>query len=360
MEALLVPKNLVIKSHKGPYEVNFTEDLLSDVRPLFTGEPHFIVYEKVAKLYNKELSSIIDHANTILVQATEDNKSLDQVSNIVNQLVKNKIRRTHHIVAIGGGIIQDLSCFIANTILRGVRWEFVPTTLLAQADSCIGSKSSINVGDAKNILGTFYPPSRIWIDSTFLRTLHIDEVHSGIGEILKVHAIESPAEFDRVGDSFELMVNDFEVLENFVYSALLIKKRFIEVDEFDIGIRNIFNLGHSFGHAIEAATTFGVPHGIAVSMGMHVACSISVAQGFLTQEHATRMQCVLAKNFSTYASTVIPVDQVLSALLKDKKNSSTELGLILPIGKNVEIQKIMIKPDLLFQDQCTEALAALK
>jgi 3-dehydroquinate synthase len=360
MGASLVPESLLINSHKGQYQAHFKNDLLRDVQPLLTNEPHFIVDENVARIYGEQLSAIVNHPNTILVQPTEEFKSLDVVSKIIQRLVANKIRRNHTIVAIGGGITQDLTCFTASTILRGVDWVFIPTTLLAQADSCIGSKSSINVGDSKNIVGTFYPPKKIWIDTSFLRTLHQDEIRSGIGEILKVHAIESSDEFDRAAISFELMLKDFDVLEQFIHSALLIKKRFIEIDEFDAGIRNIFNLGHSFGHAIEAATSFGVPHGIAVSMGMHIACSVAAARDLLRESHAERMQLVLAKNFSPYASVEIPIDSMMSALMKDKKNSSNELGLILPMGEQAEIKKIMIAPDAQFQQQLADSLSALR
>ena len=360
MEASLVPESLVINSHKGQYQAHFKNDLLRDIRPLLANEPHFIVDENVARIYKDELSSILAHPNMILVQPTEELKSLDVVSKIIQRLVANKIRRNHTIVAIGGGITQDLACFTASTILRGVDWVFVPTTLLAQADSCIGSKSSINVGDSKNIVGTFYPPKEIWIDTAFLRTLHQDEIRSGIGEILKVHAIESSDDFDRAAHSFELMLKDFDVLEQFIHSALSIKKRFIEIDEFDAGIRNIFNLGHSFGHAIEAATMFAVPHGIAVSMGMHVACSVAAARGLLQASHAERMKLVLAKNFSPYASVQIEIQPMMAALMKDKKNSTSELGLILPMGERAEIQKIMIKPDAQFQQQLAASLIALR
>ena len=201
---------------------------------------------------------------------------------------------------------------------------------------------------------------QFWIDTTFLRTLHQDEIRSGIGEILKVHAIESSEEFDRAAESFELMLKDFDVLEQFIHSALFIKKRYIEIDEFDVGIRNIFNLGHSFGHAIEAATMFAVPHGIAVSMGMHIACSVAAGRGLLQASHAERMQGVLSKNFSPYASVQIPIQPMMAALVKDKKNSSIELGLILPIGDRADIKKIMIEPDAQFQQQLADSLSALR
>lgn len=167
MEASLVPESLVINSHKGQYQAHFKNDLLRDIRPLLANEPHFIVDENVAHIYGEQLSSIVNHPNTILVQPAEEFKSLDVVSKIIQRLVANKIRRNHTIVAIGGGITQDLACFTASTILRGVDWVFVPTTLLAQADSCIGSKSSINVGDSKTLLELFIHQKKFGLTQHF-------------------------------------------------------------------------------------------------------------------------------------------------------------------------------------------------
>jgi 3-dehydroquinate synthase len=341
MVALHVPDSISIQSHRGIYEARFTPDLLTNPSVLLEGEPHFIIDSNIAHLYAKQLHSILAHPNVILVDATEQNKSLDSASQIITSLVAQKTRRNHHLVAIGGGIIQDSVCFIASTLLRGVSWQLVPTTLLAQADSCIGSKSSINVGDAKNIVGTFYPPTKIYIDQNFLRTLHQNEIHSGIGEILKVHAIDSAESFNRVA------------------SSLAIKKRFIEIDEFDEGIRNIFNFGHSFGHAIESATNFGVPHGVAVTMGMDVACQIAASRNLLPSNESTRMRTALKKNYQTFAHVPIPLDASMNALLKDKKNSSTELGLILPMGEQAKIEKVMIPPNEEFVDQFRHALGAI-
>ena len=359
MVALHVPDSIAIQSHRGIYEARFTPDLLTNPSVLLEGEPHFIIDSNIARLYSKQLHSILAHPNVILVDATEQNKSLDSASQIITSLVAQKTRRNHHLVAIGGGIIQDLVCFIASTLLRGVSWQLVPTTLLAQADSCIGSKSSINVGDAKNIVGTFYPPTKIYIDQNFLRTLHQNEIHSGIGEILKVHAIDSAESFNRVASSLDAITKDLDALQPFIYSALAIKKRFIEIDEFDEGIRNIFNFGHSFGHAIESATNFGVPHGVAVTMGMDVACQIAASRNLLPSNESTRMRTALKKNYQTFAHVPIPLDASMNALLKDKKNSSTELGLILPVGEQAKIEKVMIPPDEEFVDQFRHALGAI-
>jgi len=357
MGASAVSEKLVIQSHKGPYTVSFDDRLLHDPACLMKGEPHFLVDANVARLYAKNLRDILAHPNTIIIEATEGNKSLETVIPIFERLVQNKVRRGHILVAIGGGIIQDITCFIASTLLRGLPWRFAPTTLLSQADSCIGSKSSINLGATKNILGTFNPPQEIFVDTGFLDTLELKEIQSGVGEIVKVHAIDGAASFDRLAADFDRLFTDRVVLLKYIRSALLIKQRFIEEDEFDQGIRNIFNYGHSFGHAIESASEYAVPHGIAVAMGMDMANHIAAARGLLPEVHCQRMHATLRKNYGDYAKTPIPLDAMLSALMKDKKNTSTMLGLILPLGADAAIQRVQVSPDGAFRSQCAVFLA---
>lgn len=350
---------LTINSHKGPYVVHFVEDFLGTPRPLSEGDPHVIIDANVARIYKADLGSVLSHPNTIILDATEYTKSLQQIIPVIDLLVQHKIRRTHHLVAIGGGVIQDVTCFIASILLRGIDWHFLPTTLLAQADSCIGSKSSINLGSAKNIVGTFYPPRTVWLDASFLASLGDSELRSGIGEILKVHAIDSPGSFDSVAAEYESMLSDPMVLRKYIRESLLIKKRFIEVDEFDTGVRNIFNFGHSFGHAIETATNFGVPHGIAVTMGMDIACQVSHARGSLPTEHLNRMRGHLRKNYLPFRNVEIPVNDMLNALMKDKKNTTTLLGLILPVGDPPIIERVEILPDETFSKQLVAAVSSL-
>lgn len=350
---------LIIQSHKGSYSVHFDEALLSNPARLLEGEPHFLIDANVARLYKAELQSVLTHPNTIVIEATETNKSLEKTIPIFERLIFNNIRRDHVLVAIGGGVIQDVTCFIATTLLRGLPWRFIPTTLLAQADSCIGSKSSINLGSTKNILGTFNPPQNIIICTGFLKTLKDTDTRSGIGEIIKVHAIDGVKAFDRLAADFERLFEDQAVLVKYIRSALLIKKRFIEEDEFDRGIRNVFNYGHSFGHAIESATNYVVPHGIAVTIGMDMANHIAVERQLLSKEHYQRMHTTLHKNYDKYARTTISIDEMFSALMKDKKNTTTMLGLIFPTGVDAAIQRAQIPPDSQFRFQCARFLKEL-
>lgn len=359
MEALPVFEQLTIQSHKGPYTVEFNDRFLLEAEDLPGAGNHFLIDANVARLYAPELATVLSHPNTIVIEANEENKSIEKIVPVIERLVHNKIRRDQTLIAVGGGVIQDITCFIASTLLRGLKWKFFPTTLLAQADSCIGSKSSVNLGATKNILGTFYPPKQISINTAFLETLTRKEIQSGLGEIIKVHAIDGVAAFDRLASDFQRLDTDRLALMKYVRAALLVKQHFIEEDEFDLGVRNIFNYGHSFGHAIESATQYNVPHGIAVTMGMEIANSVAVQRGLLPDAHYLRMHKVLRQNYAAHAKTTVPTEEMLSALMKDKKNTTTMLVLVLPVGEDAKIQRVQVAPDGVFRTQCVQAIKAL-
>ncbi|MEK7862885.1 MAG: 3-dehydroquinate synthase, partial [Chloroflexota bacterium] len=262
---------MVIQSHRGPYTVDFDDDALAHLDADVPAGAHFLVDARVAELHGADLRRVLASRSVLTIAATEAAKSLDRFPAYVERLVERGVRRGHVLVVVGGGITQDIACFLAATLLRGLEWRFYPTTLLAQADSCIGSKSSINVGEIKNVLGTFTPPSRIVIGGRVLATLDERDLRSGIGEMLKVHAIAGPDAFDRIAADYPRLLSDPALLRSYIRASLEIKRRIIEEDEFDRGIRNVMNYGHSFGHAIESATAYAVPHGIAVTIGMDMA-----------------------------------------------------------------------------------------
>jgi len=330
MVGFLVSDCIKIQSHKGYYTAGFIQagmDVLNN-KPIENAI--YIIDKNVAELYKSRLNNIVNSGRVLLIEATEKNKSLDKFPEYVNALVDLKVRRGQPLVAIGGGIIQDITCFLATTMMRGLPWIFYPTTLLAQSDSCIGSKSSINSGEVKNILGTFTPPNKVVIDVGFLQTLEQKDIYSGIGEMLKVHAIDAPDSFNSISNNYDNILLDSEVMEEFIHNSLLMKKKLIEIDEFDEGPRNVMNYGHSFGHAIESATNYTIPHGIAVTIGMDIANFVAAELNVSTSEHFERMHGVLDKNCSLFRHVDVELKLMLNALSKDKKNSATQLRLILP------------------------------
>ncbi len=346
---------LEIRSHRGPYTVAF-EPAGAEGFAAPGSHFHAVVDARVARLHDRRLENILASPSVFLLEATEEAKSLDRFPAYVEHLVARGVRRDHALIAVGGGIVQDIVCFLAATLLRGLPWRFYPTTLLAQADSCIGSKSSINCGRAKNILGTFTPPERVVVDVRFLDTLDERDVRSGLGEMLKVHAIEGPAAFDEIAAAYPTLFADKAAMQRFVRRALEIKKRYIEEDEFDRGPRNVFNYGHTFGHAIEAATGFAVPHGIAVTLGMDMANFVAARLGVGTESHFARMHPVLARNFRGFERHPVPLAPFLAAIAKDKKNlGQASATLILP-DREGRIEKGTYPNDARFAAFCAEYL----
>jgi 3-dehydroquinate synthase len=338
MVASVVSKFININSHKGEYTVSFISDNIDKLNSQFSHDNFYIVDQNISKIYKHYLSNILNSNRVLIIEASEKNKSLDKFPIYVDKLIEARVRRGQNLIAIGGGIIQDITCFLATTMMRGLPWFFYPTTLLAQSDSCIGSKSSINSGEVKNILGTFTPPNKVIIDINFLKSLEEKDILSGIGEMIKVHAINSPESFDLLSENYENIKTDPFLMEKFIYQSLLMKKKLIEIDEFDLGPRNLMNYGHSFGHAIETATNYEIPHGIAVTIGMDIANFVAASIGISSQEHFERMHTMLDKNCSSYRHIKINPELIVSALNNDKKNSPTQLRLILPNKKgNISI-----------------------
>jgi 3-dehydroquinate synthase len=320
-----------IHSHKGAYIVEFDEACIERFTEYDFEKTHFIIDRKVAQLYRDQLKSVLSAHSVLLLDALETNKSLEKLPDYVDFLVNNKIRRHHTIVAVGGGIIQDITSFLAATLLRGIEWIFYPTTLLSQTDSCIGSKSSINCRGSKNILGTFTPPKKILLSTTFLSTLELRELKSGVGEMLKVHAIAGPSDFQSIATVYNHLFSDSDMMMKKIKRSLEIKKKYIEKDEFDKGPRLIFNYGHSFGHAIESATNFAIPHGIAVSIGCDMANYCAYRLGISTEAIWKSMSPTFKANYLGYETVDIFFEPFLSALGKDKKNEgSNSFSLILP------------------------------
>ncbi len=328
MVVLLVSKQIKINSKSGVYSVFFNDNLLNNLK--INPKAIYIIDEKIKKLYYSELKNLINNSKCLFIKATENNKTLEKMPRYITELVKMGIKRDSTLIAIGGGIIQDITCFISSTLMRGIKWEFYPTTLLAQADSCIGSKSSINTKEIKNLVGTFNPPKKIIINMNFLKTLSNSEILSGIGEMLKVHAIDSPASFKRISINYDNMFKDKKILRKLLYDSLHMKKKIIEVDEFDKGIRNKMNYGHSFGHAIETATNYKIPHGIAITIGMDIANFVSKELKILDSDIFYERHVALSKNFKKFNTTQIKFDLLFKALSKDKKNVGNKLKLILP------------------------------
>lgn len=349
---------LCINSHRGPYKVDFVDSIEGSPPPSCEGY-HILIDEKVLGMHRQRLKSLLEPAKSIVpITALEESKALENMPELIARLTTSGVRRNQTLLAIGGGIIQDISCFLATNLFRGLKWSFYPTTLLAQADSCVGSKSSINCLSFKNLLGSFCPPQQVIIDPNFTSTLSSLDIKSGIGEMLKVHAIAGSKAIAEIVKDYPRIVDETKTRKTYTYRSLAIKKPYVEEDEFDRGARNIFNYGHSFGHALEAATHFAIPHGIAVTIGMDLANFLAFNYDVAPRSFFAALHPCLATNYVDYSKTVISVDAMLTALHYDKKNSSAgQFTLIVP-GKSGEIHKRNFALTSKFRDVCAQYFAA--
>ena len=324
--------NFTVKSIVHNYDVQFIDDtkqtLLNELKP---GD-YIIIDNKIRDLYKTDLEDILNQFSHIGVDAGETQKSYHGVIPIMDRLINNGFRKNHRLVAIGGGITQDITAFIASIMYRGVDWFFFPTSLLAQGDSCIGSKTSINFQEYKNLVGGFYPPNKIFINLSFLDTLSLPELKSGLGEMLHYFIVSSEEDFTRFKTEYSAALQDKTVLTGIIARSLAIKKSYIEIDEFDKKERQVFNYGHSFGHAIESLTNYAIPHGIAVSYGMDIANFISVKKGYISEDTRQNIRELVAQIWEGTTIKNISLEKFIAALTRDKKNVGKELGLILNKG----------------------------
>lgn len=324
--------NFKIKSSIHDYDVQFITDTAKVLNDELQPDDYVIIDNKIIQLYKNVLGTILKVTKHIGIDASETQKSYQGIIPIIQELIDNGFRKNHRLVAIGGGITQDVTAFISSILYRGVSWLFFPTTLLAQGDSCIGSKTSINFAQYKNQVGGFYPPQKIFINVDFLNTLSNLDIKSGLGEMCHYFPIAGEKDFKRFKQDYPAALQDKEVLKGLIARSLEIKKKYIEIDEFDQKERQVFNFGHSFGHAIESLTNYRIPHGLAVSYGMDMANFVSVKLGFIPEEIRIEMREVLEKIWEGTYINDISIDKFKLALSKDKKNVGKELRLILNKG----------------------------
>ena len=338
MEASQLYKTIKIISSVHPYTVSFTNTLKKVLVKIIQPGDILIVDAFILSSYNALFDDIKNEI--ISIKPSEKEKSYLAIEKTINQVVSKGFRKNNKLIAIGGGITQDITSFIAFILYRGVSWIFFPTNLLSQCDSCIGSKLSVNLGTYKNLLGGFYPPKEIYIDTGFLKTLNQQNILSGLGEMLHYFLVSGSTDAKLFKEKVLGVKKNLAKINSLIYRSLQIKKVMVEVDEFDQGPRNVFNYGHTFAHALESVTKYSIPHGISVSLGIDLANLISVDLGLVSMEERNQMRELCEMVFSDITIPNIDQEAFKNALKKDKKNVGDDLGLILTKGMGKMFKRI--------------------
>lgn len=261
----------------------------------------------------------------------EKSKTMKTLLSLVEQLTDLGADRHTALIALGGGVTGDLTGFLASIYMRGLPYFQIPTTLMAQVDSSIGGKTGIDLPQGKNLLGTFYQPQAVFIDLDFLKTLEEKEVLNGLAEVIKYGIIEEPQILTVLEQEGEAVKNrDPKVLEKLIGRCCRIKKRIVEMDEKESGLRRILNFGHTLGHALEAESGYTLSHGQAVGIGMVFASTLSHTLGHLSAKEQGRIEALIRSyGLPWRIPKGLKTEALLSRLTKDKKKEGAKLPFVL-------------------------------
>ncbi|MDX2083714.1 MAG: hypothetical protein SFV53_07000 [Rickettsiales bacterium] len=328
----VVTNALEVKSRLKNYKVYFADNTDFLLQLIQTKNSLFVIDKNLWELHKENSLKALQDFSKIILEVDEDKKNLETVQVLYDEIIKLSPKKNLVLISIGGGILQDITGFVASTLYRGVKWIFLPSTLLAQDDSCIGAKTSLNYKKYKNLIGTFFPPSKIYIYSGFLKTQKIEDFASGVGEMAKLHLIGGESDTRDFTQAIDkIFALDEVILLAAIKRCLAIKKSFIEEDEFDEGKRNLLNYGHCFGHAIESSTNFLVPHGQAVVLGMILANLAAKSRSLLSAEieEFIRLKVLIPVIKIDLSNIKFDHQKIIEAMSHDKKNTGSDLALIL-------------------------------
>ena len=333
-------KRIKIRLGTNSYEVHVGSGLLEQMgRQLIengvTGKLVIITNPIVKRLYGDALKeNLAGEGFKVIILSVpdgEDQKSLETAGRLYNELTGCYAERTTPILALGGGVIGDLTGFVAATYLRGVPLIQVPTTLLAQVDSSIGGKVAVNHDQLKNIIGAFYQPRLVVTDISTLKTLPAKEFTNGLAEVIKSAVVWEEEFFTFLETNLEKIKSlDDRALEEAVFRSAKIKAEIVEKDEKELGLRSILNYGHTIGHAIETASDFKVGHGEAVAIGMLAAARISNKLGILDKNELVRLEGIIKKAGLPTEIPNLMVEKITQAIKHDKKILMGKIRFILP------------------------------
>ena len=351
---------IIVKTKSKSYPIYFAEGILKSINVLVkknlpnTKKVCIICDQKLPSALIKKISKSLKKYKPIIYKlpSTEKTKSFKFAYKIIENLLKNNINRSDCIISLGGGIISDLSSFIASITKRGVKFINIPTSLLAQVDACIGGKTAINSYQGKNLIGTFYQPDFVVIDTSVLNSLPKREIVCGYGEILKHSLISDRKFFFWLNKNAKKIIDkkDKKITKLSIIKSCKIKSRIVNLDEREKDLRMILNFGHTFAHGFEGAAGFSkkLNHGEAVLLGMIIASKLSYKKKLLS-----------LKDFSLikkhYINLNLPmkigeffhkneINKIISFIKKDKKNFDKKINLILlkKIGATTKPNQINI------------------
>jgi 3-dehydroquinate synthase len=309
-----------IQSYNKIYHVIYNHHPLSKIIENEYETNDFIVIDRNVYHLDQSCLQNIDSKYVFIFDALESNKNMESVLHIVDLLFQIKFNKKNKLLVIGGGITQDVGGFVSAIYKRGMKWTLVPTTILSMTDSCIGGKVGVN-RVSKNMLGLFCAPNKVIISDFFINSLKNDDVISGIGEALKLSLIGGETSYQYFKDNYNEHNTDYI---NLIKMSTSVKKLIIEADELETNERRVLNYGHTFGHALENASNYFIPHGIAITIGMYM-----INKLFYQDKYNDLNQYMLRILPEKFKHIEISYDLFIHSVLNDKKNDGDNVCFVL-------------------------------
>lgn len=343
-----MPETLRVDLGSRSYDIVVGERLLANagefIAPLIASKQVIVVSdETVAKLYLHRLTGALETAGIrsrcIIVPAGEETKSLASFSNLMESLLEQKPNRNTTLIALGGGVVGDLTGFAASVLLRGVEFIQIPTTLLSQVDSSVGGKTGVNSKWGKNLIGSFHQPKLVLADIATLASLPKRELLAGYAEVVKYGFINDPGFFEWLEQNGEAIIaGDANARTQAVLKSCAAKAAIVAADEKEHNVRALLNFGHTFGHALEAETGYGseLLHGEAVAIGMVMAFALSVQMGLCPQGDLDRVLAHYKKvglpDSALSVRKTWNIDALMEHFTRDKKAKDGKMTFVLARG----------------------------
>jgi len=331
-------KELFAGQRKKKYKIVISKEAISEkhIAPLVKMHKKILIIsdDGVPQKIVKKVIAVCRPSSKIfkiILQHGEKAKSIQNFQKILNFLAENNFDRTDLIIAVGGGVVGDISGYVASSYLRGIQFIQIPTTLLAQVDSSVGGKTAINISAGKNLVGAFYNPKGVIIDTSVLRTLPNREFKAGLAEVIKYALIKNKSLFSLLEKhAKEILLMNHKIIEEIIFASIQTKAQIVTKDEKEDGIRAILNFGHTFGHAIEAHGMYKkILHGEAVAKGMRIASKISYLENLMSEKDYRKVIALLEMFGFDLSLDQYKYKELKPYIYRDKKIKSGRLNLVL-------------------------------
>jgi len=326
----------ILSSHEIRIGQNIIDRVILLIAKNHKASRYVIVTDSnVNRLYGQTLLAAMTQAglkaSVMEIPAGESSKNMSTVMDITGRLLAEGADRGTLLVALGGGVVGDLTGFIASVYMRSVPYIQIPTTLVGQVDSAIGGKTAVDLPQGKNLLGTFYQPRAVFVDLNFLDTLPDKEFNNGLAEIIKYGIIEDEKLFQLLEEDMDAVKSRDSVhLVKMIETCCRIKKSIVEIDEREQGLRRILNFGHTLGHALETVSDYALSHGEGVALGMVAAAKLSVKMQYLSEDELIRVEHVIAQaGLPTRILASFDPKAVIGRLKMDKKKKDGVIHFVL-------------------------------